>query len=317
MTGEPLISVVVPVYRVEKWLCRCVDSLLAQTYRNMEIILVDDGSPDQCGAMCDAYAVKENRVRVIHQSNEGLSAARNAGTELAAGQYITFVDSDDWVEPDFLEQMWTVQSQTSADVVVCGYCTEPAGEKSVSTDATVKCLDAQQALEALCYQKSMETSAWAKLYRTEDARRFPYPRGRLFEDISTTYKFFANAKRIAVCNRALYHYWQHPDSIMSASFRESRFDELTGADELYAFLAGQYPALEKAACCRRFSCYCQVLLLMPEQGYEKERKRIWQVLKASRKRVLMDGNARMKNRVAALLCYGGEKILRFAWAGRR
>ena len=116
MTGEPLISVVVPVYRVEKWLCRCVDSLLAQTYRNMEIILVDDGSLDQCGAMCDAYAVKENRVRVIHQSNEGLSAARNAGTELAAGQYITFVDSDDWVEPDFLEQMWILHGAGRGEV---------------------------------------------------------------------------------------------------------------------------------------------------------------------------------------------------------
>lgn len=317
MTGEPLISVVVPVYRVEKWLCRCVDSLLAQTYQNIEIILVDDGSPDQCGAMCNAYAAQERRVRVIHQENRGLSAARNAGTAIAKGQYITFVDSDDWVEPDFLEQLWAAQMQTKADVVVCGYCTEPEGAVLGQTDTKIECFDAEQALKALCYQKRMETSAWAKLYRTEDARKFPYPDGRLFEDIATTYKFFSSAKRIAVCGQALYHYWQHPDSIMAASFQESRFDELTAADELYAFIVHQYPGLERAACCRRFSCYCQVLLLMPEQGYEKERKRIWQVLKESRKRVLLDSNARKKNRVAALLCYGGEKILRFVWAGRR
>lgn len=317
MTTEPLISVVVPVYRVEKWLHRCVDSLLMQTFRDAEFILVDDGSPDRCGAICDEYAARDDRVRVIHQNNRGLSAARNAGTALAKGRYITFVDSDDWVEPDFLEQMYAVQSSTNADVVVCGYRIEPEGTLLGQVDAEPECFSAEKALEALCYQKSMETSAWAKLYRTADARRFLYPEGRLFEDIATTYKFFANAERVAVCGRALYHYWQHPDSIMAASFRESRFDALTGADELYAFIAQRYPRLERAACCRRFSCYCQVLLMMPEQGYEKERKRIWKVLRSSRKQVLLDGNARRKNRAAALLCYGGEKMLRFAWVGRR
>lgn len=317
MTGEPLISVVVPVYRVEKWLCRCVDSLLAQTYQNIEIILVDDGSPDQCGAMCDAYAAKERRVRVVHQKNQGQSSARNVGVVNAKGPYIVFVDSDDWVEPNFLEVLRSVQIRTNADIVVCGYSTEPKGPLIGCTEKFFECLNTEQALKALCYQKLIETSPWGKLYRTEDVRKFPYPEGRIFEDLATTYKILAGAKHVAVCGRALYHYWQHPGSTMAASFRESRFDELTAADELYAFIAHQYPGLEQAACCRRFSCYCQVLLLMPEQGYEKERKRIWQVLKESRKRVLLDSNARKKNRVAALLCYGGEKILRFVWAGRR
>lgn len=316
MDKEPLISVVVPVYQVEQWLQRCVDSLLTQTYQNIEIILVDDGSLDDCGNICDEYAIRESRIRVLHQQNRGLSAARNAGTQISNGEYITFVDSDDWVEPDYLETLWNVIYNTGADVAVCGHRIEPEGTVFGRTDAKMECLSAEQALELLCYQKFVETSAWAKLYRTDDARKFPYPVGRIFEDIATTYKFFANAKRVAVYGGALYHYWQHPGSIMASEFKKSRFDALIGADELYEFIMRQYPVLEQAATCRRFSCYCQVLLAMPEHEYEEERRCIWRVLRSSRKSVLFDRNARKKNRIAALVCFGGEGVLRFVWAGR-
>lgn len=313
MPHEPLISVVVPVYQAERWLCRCVDSLLAQTYAATDIILVDDGSPDSCGALCDKYAVQESRIRVIHQKNRGLSAARNAGTAAAKGEYITFVDSDDWVEPDLIERLWYALDQEKADVAVCGYRIEPGGRTQGRMDGTYKVFDAEQALEALCYQKCMETSAWAKLYRTEAAKRFLYPEGRLFEDIATTYKFLANARRVVICDQALYHYWQHPESIMARPFHENRFDTLISVDEMYRFISVRYPKLERAATCRRFSCYCQVLLAMPEQGYEAERKQIWGLLKTTRKSVLWNPKARIKNRIAALLCYGGEGTLRSVW----
>ena len=316
MEKKPLISVVVPVYQVEQWLQRCVDSLLKQTYQNKEIILVDDGSLDRGGEICDEYAARERSIRVIHQLNQGLSAARNAGTLNSNGQYITFVDSDDWVEPDYLEKLWSVIYNTGADVAVCGYSKEPEGTVFGRIDGKTECFSPERAIELLCYQKCVETSAWAKLYRTEDAREFLYPEGRVFEDIATTYKFFANANRVAMYGGALYHYWQHPGSIMASRFQKSRFDALSGANELYEFVVHQYPKLERAANCRRFSCYCQVLLMMPKQGYEAERRHIWRILRASRKSVLLDRNARKKNRMAALLCFGGESVLRFVWTRR-
>lgn len=198
MEKKPLISVVVPVYQVEQWLQRCVDSLLKQTYQNKEIILVDDGSLDRGGEICDEYAARERSIRVIHQLNQGLSAARNAGTLISNGQYITFVDSDDWVEPDYLEKLWSVIYNTGADVAVCGYSKEPEGTVFGRIDGKTECFSPERAIELLCYQKCVETSAWAKLYRTEDAREFLYPEGRVFEDIATTYKFFANANRVAM-----------------------------------------------------------------------------------------------------------------------
>ena len=313
---KPLISVVVPVYRVQEYLSRCVLSLQSQTYPNLEIILVDDGSPDRCGEMCDTFAAQDARIRTIHQTNRGLSAARNAGTMDAKGEYIAFVDSDDWVHPEYVERLWELAERTGAELTVCGN-QKVSAEKDVTADEVENrffCLNRQDALAEMLYQGRIETNAWGKLYLTRHAKKCLYPEGRLFEDLATTYRFFAMAEKIAVCDAALYYYWQRPDSIMARKFEPSRFDELVSADEMYHFIQMRFPEQEPAACCRRFSCYCQVLLMLPtEENYRQKRREIWTVLKNSRLRVLKDPRARRKNRIAALLAYGGEWMLRLGW----
>lgn len=315
---KPLISIVVPVYRVQEYLSRCVESLQRQTYSELEIILVDDGSPDRCGEMCDLFAAQDNRIRAIHQTNRGLSAARNAGTMEAKGEYITFVDSDDWVHPEYVERLWRVIQRTGADLAVCAdqkvSAEQDAGVAAGLTDC-FSCLSREDALAEMLYQGRIETNAWGKLYLTRHAKECLYPEGRLFEDLATTYRFFALAEKVAVCDAVLYYYWQRPDSIMARKFEPSRFDELVSADEMYRFIQTRFPKQEPAACCRRFSCYCQVLLMLPEEEtYRKRRSEIWTVLKSSRWRVLKDSRARRKNRIAALLTCGGERMLRLGWA---
>lgn len=316
---KPLVSIVVPVYKVQEYLSRCVLSLQRQTYPNLEIILVDDGSPDCCGEMCDAFAAQDQRIRTIHQKNRGLSAARNVGTMNATGEYITFVDSDDWVHPEYVERLWRLIQRTGAELAVCGDQKTFTEKDLVTVEDSDRffCLNREEALAEMLYQGRIETNAWGKLYLTRHARECLYPEGRLFEDLATTYRFFALADKIAVCDAVLYYYWQRPDSIMARKFEPSRFDELVSADEMYRFIQTQFPQQEPAACCRRFSCYCQVLLMLPKtEAYRQKRMELWNVLKDSRLRVLKDSKARRKNRIAALLTCGGEWMLRLGWAIR-
>ena len=169
-TGDTLISIVVPVYGTEAYLPQCVESLLAQTHSHLELILIDDGSPDHCGTLCDRYGEQDRRILVIHQENQGVSAARNAGVKAAHGQYIAFVDSDDWVEPDYLVELLQAAEQSEADAVV-----EVSG-------AQVCVWTGPEALRQLCYQKQFDTAPWGKLFRTELAQKTPFPEGIFFED---------------------------------------------------------------------------------------------------------------------------------------
>lgn len=221
------ISVIVPVYNVEQYLGRCVDSILEQTYQNLEVLLVDDGSPDSCGDICDKYAKEDSRVRVLHKENGGLSDARNAGIELATGTYVAFIDSDDWIEPQMMEVLYTTLLCHDADIAECSYRNLYADmdmeETACTGDVTVG--DNIFALEAMLDWHYFKPNAWNKLYKKSVIGSIRYPKGRIHEDEFTTYKFFYQAKKLAYIDFSFYNYdRRRPNSITGEKFSEANLD---------------------------------------------------------------------------------------------
>ena len=212
----PQISVIVPVYKVEQYLHRCVDSILKQTFTDFELILVDDGSPDNCPAICDEYALQDTRVHVIHQENGGLSAARNAGIDWAFAnsdsEWLTFIDSDDWVHLEMLERLLDAVTVVDAAVGICGYA-ETEGEELAAPENSF--IVSEWKPEEFYVQHVVNsTVAWGKLYKKDCFSLVRYPVGKIHEDEFTTYKILFAEKKVAVIPAQMYFYFQNQNSIM-------------------------------------------------------------------------------------------------------
>lgn len=215
--ADEKVSIIIPVYNVEKYLARCLDSVINQTYLNLEIILVDDGSPDNCGAICDEYALRDDRVRVIHQENGGLSAARNSGIEWCLSnsdsKYLTFIDSDDWVHPQFVDILVNAMESSEAQVSMVGRVyTDEYSDSFKQYDGL-----AEPQLyngEDLFLTREWDFNyAWGKLYRKTDFQTLRYPEGKNFEDVFTTYQILFAAKIIALQDIGLYFYFHNKEGI--------------------------------------------------------------------------------------------------------
>ena len=220
-------SIIVPVYRVEEYLHRCVDSILGQTCSDFELILVDDGSPDNCGTICDEYARQDSRIRVIHQENGGLSAARNAGIDWVMrhsdSQWLTFVDSDDWIHRDYLKTLLQAAQAHDANISACGLTRTSQFREDAEVPRHAVCMDAQRAY-AEYYGMCM--TACCKIYRKflfEDLR---FPVGKLHEDCYVTHIPLFRAGRIAICDAPLYYYYTNPGSITRVKWSEKRLQEI-------------------------------------------------------------------------------------------
>ena len=201
MKQSPRISVIVPVYNVAAWLPRCVDSILAQTCKNMEILLVDDGSSDASGRICDAYAEKDPRIRVVHKENGGLSSARNAGLDMASGEYLGFVDSDDWIEPGMYAEMLGLMEKYDAQLVCAGRCDVDGGtgEKAVGLcPEREECVSGEELAGRIFLWDHCDSSACDKLYRRELFDGIRYPEGKTCEDIPVTYRLALKARRAEI-----------------------------------------------------------------------------------------------------------------------
>ena len=243
-----MISVIVPVYGVEKYLDKCVQSILAQTYRDFEILLVDDGSPDNCPQLCDAYSQKYDCVRALHKSNGGLSDARNFGIKYARENDVTFVDSDDFVAPDYLEVLVRLKEKCQSDIAVTGIYKYSSFDKITEKrdEAQEFCYTGIKALEKMLYQDTLDTSACAMLLPTSIARKYQFPVGKYHEDEFTTYKYYSSVKCVSVTTQKQYFYLQREGSIMHV-FGQSSLDELDAADNLVTFCEKNYPQLTAAA----------------------------------------------------------------------
>lgn len=310
---KPLISIIVPIYKVEDFLDKCVNSILNQSYKNIEVILVDDGSPDSCGSICDNWAKSDNRVTVIHKKNGGLSDARNVAIDIMKGDYVTFIDSDDYVLPDYLEKLYNALNSTSSDIAICNFSFNYQNRNEIvpafDTNYPVKVQEMKEGLKDLLYQNHMETSAWGKLYRSKLFDGIRYPVGRLFEDISTTYKTFLKSDRIVNISDPLYVYLIRDSSIMGQSFTPRKMDAVYMAkDMLEGILKYNDEGLIKAAYCRYISMCFNTLF--QTNSCSKEERYILDEIARYRLIVLKDKKARLKTRIALSMSFFGPRILR-------
>jgi len=310
---KKLITIIVPVYNVADYLERCIYSIINQTYKNLEIILVDDGSTDDSGLMCDDFASKDKRIKVIHKENGGLSDARNVAIDIATGDYITFVDSDDYIELDMVEFLYESIINNDADISTCLYQNFYDGEDVLEySDNTEFVCSCDEALEKLLYQNDCTTSAWGKLYKTYLFDGIRYPKGKICEDLDTTYLLFAKTSKVVINTVKKYYYLQRSSSIINSKFNPKRMDALEFAKKETDFIIKNYPNLIKGSFNREFM---EAIFILDSMSNLKDNKVFIYELKntiiSTRKIVLFDSKSRKLYRLYALISYLGISVLFF------
>lgn len=269
--SSPLISIVIPVYNVEDYLDRCVESVLAQSYGNLEVILVDDGSTDSCGVKCDHWEKLDSRIAVIHKSNGGLSSARNAGIEAASGEYIGFVDSDDYIDSNMYETMLHALVSEEKEIACCGMVLEyPHLEKLVYVADGAVVLDKEGSYEAALLGLYIDVSACCKLYRKSlfDTLRFPY--GKLSEDIPVLFELLGKVDGLVCTGLPSYHYVARSVSISKSAYTHRKHDAFEFSQKVRDSVLAKYPSLRRECdifCHRIASGLLQSLVL--DQGKKK------------------------------------------------
>lgn len=314
---NPLISLVLPVYNVEKYLDRCMESVVKQTYKNLEIILVDDGATDHSSDLCDKWKLKDNRVIVIHKENGGLSDARNVGTRHATGKYISYIDSDDTVEPDYVEYLYYLIQKFKTPMSLCtlNVVFEEGNRIKHTGDHKEKCLTDKEALESMLYQGQVDTTACAKLYDISLFSDICYPKGKLFEDIGTTYKLFIKAKKIGCGFIPKYNYCVRENSIVTGYFSPKKLDLLEMTDQMAKDVVHLYPDLSRAVLRRqvyaRFSTLNQTLGKLEAESYQTE---IIKYIKKYGWSVLVNSKTPKRDKVAIILISLSKWLYSKVWA---
>ncbi|MBO5870952.1 MAG: glycosyltransferase [Clostridia bacterium] len=239
-----LISVIVPIYKVEKYLDECVESIVNQTYTNLEIILVDDGSPDNCPQMCDKWAARDSRIKVIHKQNGGLSDARNAGMAMATGEYIGFVDSDDWISEDMYSLLFKNIKDKSSDISACGiscFYDDNDTDTFIMTPSDEYVLDSSTGIKAIVKEDILKQPVWYKLYKKEIIKDIPFKVGKCHEDVFWSYQAIGNAKCISIIPEPCYYYRQRNDSIMGSNFSMKHFDSIEAKVQRVEYIQTHFP----------------------------------------------------------------------------
>ena len=262
-----LISVIVPIYQVEPYLDGCIRSIVHQTYTNLEIILVDDGSPDRCPVICDDWAARDSRIKVIHKENGGLSDARNAGMAAATGDLLSFIDSDDAIAPDFLEKLYGALTEYHADVAECAvsYVNEAGEVLRERKAAPVKTMDHMEALRHLVLEDGIYQTVWNKLYRRSAVINIPFVVGKYNEDEFWTWQVFDRIGTLAVVQEPLYYYLQRGSSIIGVGYNLRRLDGLQAQFERmeslqkYQDLAGVTCWVLMMQCMWQYQCASRLL----------------------------------------------------------
>jgi len=265
MDNKPLLSVIVPVYKVEEYLPRCVESLLNQTYENLEIILVDDGSPDNCGAICDEYAARDGRIRVIHKQNGGLSSARNAGIDVARGDYLGFVDSDDWVDVHTYEWLLGMALEENVKLVCAGRYDYSSwtGEKTVGLCPPKReIISGEELVRRIFLWDNVDSAAWDKLYHASLFREIRYPLGVVSEDLPTTYRIALDAGKVGMLDRPVYYYFHRDGSITTAGFSPKALQPSSHTEKILQHIQLEHPDLREYATyfhVRHLGYVCQIM----------------------------------------------------------
>ena len=311
----PEVSVIIPVYNTEQFLGDCLDSVLAQTFTDFEAIVIDDGSTDNSRDIIEAFAKKDSRIVCIHQENRGLSEARNAGLDIAKGNWITFIDSDDAIAPTFLEKSLFTANNSAAEISCCAsrafkedeaVANKGCGDASPSGKDIHEMTPAEALANALYQNKVPDYSAWNKLYAADLWRERRFPPGKFFEDVATIPQVFLDAKKIAFLAEPLYLYRKHSSSILATAYSRKKAELLDIAESVCKLVQGKGVELEQAATCNLFSASCSILMRTPDtQEFADFRDRAWDNILRTRK-ATRSPKARFRNKVAALCSLGGR-----------
>lgn len=319
MNEQPLISVIIPVYNVSKYLHSCLNSVINQSYHNLEIILIDDGSTDDSGKIADEYAKKEPRIRVIHQKNAGLSAARNTGLNVMKGEYVTFIDSDDYVSSDYVEYLYSliVKSNYSVKLSLCSLMNhyEKTGKEINCGNGSEKIISGKKCIQMMCYQNLVDTCAYAKLGKKELYDTVRFPEGKLFEDIATSYQLFLQCNQVACGFNPKYYYNIRSNSIVTSGFNSKKLELLEMTDQMAQEVTKHYPDLKSAVLRRqvyaRFSTLNQSLHTNDVRAIQTK---LIRYIKDNKRSVLDDPNTPKRDRMAYMLLGLGLPVYRFGWS---
>ncbi|MBP5364987.1 MAG: glycosyltransferase [Bacteroidales bacterium] len=311
MERTPLVSIVVACYNVEKYVARCIDSLLAQTYKNIEIVLVDDGSVDGTSTICDKYAKEKSNIKVVHQINQGQSVAKNVGVANARGEYLTFVDSDDTVTTTYVDFLYNAMISCNAQVAITSfklvkdpYDIVELGDYSCYRLTT---LSPMRAVEQMFYQRMFDTTAPCKMYRRCLFDNVEFPVGVSYDDLPTIYKVMLKAEKIAFSDYQSYNYLIRNESIEGSAFNMRKYESMNIIVEQMEKDELLYP-IRNAVRCRIFSFMFRIYMSMPNTCEQKTI--LWNKIKSLRWRILFNSKSRRKAKCAALLSLGGQKLIK-------
>ena len=270
---DPIISIIVPIYNVGKYLPKCIESILNQTFKNFELILVNDGSTDNSGVVCDDYAKKDTRIKIIHKSNGGVSSARNAGLYVAKGEYIGFVDPDDYIDKNMYEKLYRLFIDNNSDIAICRFNREINGkiQNKESTEEIIE-LNNMVAMNELFKGNLYRFSLCNKLFSKKCFNDVLFPEERIHEDLSTTYKLFANSKKAVYINYCGYIYVRRENSILTSTYNEKRLQAFIAWDEIIEFIdKNYYEIIEQVIATFTYWCVDNILYILNQVNNSKKK----------------------------------------------
>ena len=323
---EPLISIIVPVYKVEKYLDKCIESLVNQTYTNIEIILVNDGSPDRCPDICEKWKKIDDRIIVLNKKNGGQSDARNAGMKIAKGMYFIFTDSDDYVSKNYVEYLYGILESTGADIAVGKMENFPEGSspKIEKSDSNyILTFNSIEAIQDFLYEKHFATNVTAKLYKKELFDGIEFPKGKKYEDLYVFYKIISKCNIVVYGNKSIYYYMIRCNSTIGTLNPLKSKDFLLAAKEVHTYVLNYCYTIRKAADFKLFQAAIEMFVHLPKKTniHEQEcyKEELWKYVRKYRLQIVTDHNCKLKYRILAFVSFFGQRILScfFQFASRR
>jgi len=311
----PLVSIIIPVYNVSEYLCKCLESVVSQTYDNLEIILVDDGSTDDSGEICDQYGRNDPRIHVLHQKNSGQAHARNRAFQESHGEYILYVDSDDFIARNHVEVLMSAAMQYDADIVQCFMKKfkgkNPSSEEKNSIVAE-EVFTSSGALEEFCYQRKFYACPWCKVIRREIMEQISFPENTGYEDLAIMFYVLGKAEKIVLVPEIMYYYRQHSASTMHTGFSDRKVDRIRIADCLKSYIQENYPELNQAVQSRFLLANLQLVMDLPwDREYRDLWRKVWENIVSTRKAVLHDKKAKKSLRIMAAASFFGRNTTKF------
>ncbi|WKY43080.1 glycosyltransferase family 2 protein [Eubacteriaceae bacterium ES2] len=311
------VTIIIPIYNQIKYLQQSINSAIRQTYSDIQIILIDDGSTDGSSQICDKYEAIDQRIQVIHKKNGGLSSARNVGLDTMIGTYVTFLDGDDILASDFIDKAVELCEKNSADIAILDmkyFTDEIDNEKNQMEEEIEHIYEPERAIEESLYQVLYSCCAPGKIYKSEIFKEIRFPLKKLAEDLAICHKVINNANKIVYLNKIGYYYRQHNMSITHV-FNPNRMDALVWAHDIQHFCKQNYPNIIEAAQCRLFNVAVHLLLdISAKDELDKVYKPIiWKDIKKTRFVVIRNKKIRLREKFAAVLTFGGTTLLRSVW----